>query len=63
MNHFEQILAGMTKAERDAHATRGDVTQLSANLVRLNQQLKQRIAAFEQRMAALEQRLEQEAHS
>lgn len=63
MNHFEQILAGMTTDERDAHATRGDVTQLAANLVRLNQQLKQRIAAFEQRLATLEQRLEKEAHS
>jgi hypothetical protein len=62
MNGFDQLLAGMTKAERDAPATRGDITQLAANLLRLNHQLKDRMTAFEQRMEVFEQQLEKEAH-
>ncbi|TAL73908.1 MAG: hypothetical protein EPN56_02435 [Rhodanobacter sp.] len=60
MNGFDQLFAGMTPAERDAPATRGDITQLAANLVRLNHQLKDRMTAFEQRMEVFEQQLAKE---
>lgn len=47
MNQFDKIYAAMSKAERDAPATRGDVTQFIAHLLKHMKSLEQRIKELE----------------
>jgi len=47
MNRVEQILTDMTKAERDAPATRGDLTQFIALVLKHMKELNQRIKELE----------------
>jgi hypothetical protein len=59
MNRIEEMLANMTKAERDSSATRGELIKFGATLLRHMKALKQRSDAFEQRVEAFEQRINQ----
>jgi hypothetical protein len=47
MNQFDKLYAEMTKAERAAPATRGDLTQFIAMLLRHIKSLDQRIKQLE----------------
>lgn len=47
MNRLDQMLAEMTKVERAAPATRGDLTQFLALLLRHMKALDQRIKQLE----------------
>jgi len=47
MNRVEQILAEMTKAEREAPATRGDLTQFIVLMLKHMKELNQRIKELE----------------
>jgi hypothetical protein len=65
MNRVEQILAEMTKAEREAPATRGELAEVAAKTLQHMKTLKQRGDAFELQLEACRQRLsalEKEAH-
>jgi hypothetical protein len=59
VNNIEQLLANMTKAERDRPITRGELVEFAATTLRHMKALKQRSDAFEQRVEAFEQRIAQ----
>lgn len=47
MNRIEKIYADMSKAERDAPATRGELTQFVALVLKHMKELNQRIKELE----------------
>jgi hypothetical protein len=59
VNGIEQLLANMTKAERNRPITRGELIEFTATTLRHMKALKQRSDAFEQRVEAFEQRIQQ----
>lgn len=54
MNNIEQLLANMTKAERNRTVSRGELVEFAATTLRHMKALKQRVEAFEQRIDQLE---------
>lgn len=59
MNNIEQLLANMTKAERNRTVSRGELVEFASTTLRHMKALKQRSDAFEQRVEAFEQRIAQ----
>ena len=54
---LEKTLAGMTKAQRDAPVTQGELVNVLARVARYVKELRHRNEALEQRIRQLESRL------